>query len=121
MEMIRSHTSQIVLALALSLVLASPGTILADCSYSWRPGESVPGVSGTVRAITTWDPDGGGPQPELIVVGGAFTLAGNTIVKNIAAWNGSSWLPLGTGTNFDVFALTVYNGSLIAGGSFTTA
>ena len=31
------------------------------------------------------------------------------------------WGPLGSGMNSDVYALTVYNGELIAGGNFTTA
>jgi len=34
---------------------------------------------------------------------------------------GPIWSPLGSGTNGDVSALTVYNGQLIAGGMFTTA
>src|SRR5690606_22910149 len=46
-------------------------------------------------------------------------------VNNIARWNGSVWLPLGegdnNGVNSDVYALTVYDGKLIVGGSFTSA
>jgi len=33
----------------------------------------------------------------------------------------SSWSPLGSGLNSSVFALTVYDNKLIAGGRFTTA
>jgi hypothetical protein len=45
--------------------------------------------------------------------------------KNIARWNSTQWQPLGTGmeTGIEcgVYALTVYNGELIAGGSFKKA
>ena len=41
--------------------------------------------------------------------------------RYIARWNGATWQPLGSGMNYIVYALTVYNGELIAGGYFTTA
>ncbi|MBX9736269.1 MAG: hypothetical protein K2X32_05030 [Phycisphaerales bacterium] len=60
-----------------------------------------------------------------LVAGGNFTSAGGTSARSIARWNGTSWLPLGTGIGgFDprVLALAVLpNGDLIAGGSFGTA
>ena len=41
---------------------------------------------------------------------------------NIASWNGTTWSALGTGLSYYYdYALTVYNGELIAGGLFTTA
>ena len=39
----------------------------------------------------------------------------------VAQWNGSSWSPLSSGMNGDVYALTVVDGTLYAGGGFTTA
>jgi len=39
----------------------------------------------------------------------------------IASWDGSSWSPLESGMNSTVDALAVYDGKLIAGGSFTNA
>jgi hypothetical protein len=68
--------------------------------------------------MTTWDPDGNGPHKELLIVGG-FSVAGDMVANNIAAWDGNSWQPLGSGINGSVRALTVYNGELIAGGEFT--
>lgn len=63
-----------------------------------------------------------------LVVGGHFNRAGGQPANRIAKWNGSAWSPLGTGvslTEFDdntaVFALTVYNNQLVAGGYFNTA
>jgi len=67
----------------------------------------------------------------LITHGGDLTVGGQFLVdttengglssqlSNIAKWNGMSWIPLGSGLNSLVNALTVYNGELIAGGKFT--
>ncbi|MDX2118748.1 MAG: GC-type dockerin domain-anchored protein [Planctomycetota bacterium] len=94
---------------------------------------TVPGVPGTNNIATfdpltgTWAALGSGfpssavltllvrPNSELIaagIMGGGY----------IARWNGSAWVPLGTGLNNQVRALTNYfNGDLIAGGWFTAA
>ena len=80
------------------------------------------GTDGKVWASTVWDPDGKGPEPELLVVGGSFGIAGDIFANHIAAWNGTSWETLGSGMNgTTVYALSVYNGELIAAGDFTTA
>lgn len=106
------------------IVLAAPPTAMAqDCD--WLPGEGVPGTNGTVLATTTWDPDGPEPEPELLILGGDFTVAGDVVAHNIAAWDGSLWHPRGSGLsggdNPRVYALTLYSGELIAGGSFSRA
>ncbi|NOY89466.1 MAG: hypothetical protein GXO93_08810 [FCB group bacterium] len=80
---------------------------------------SVNGVSGVVYATTVYN--------GLLIIGGYFTAAGGVAANNIAAWDGSSWSPLGSGMSGSdgfgpsVFALTVYNNKLIAGGKFTAA
>ena len=97
---------------------------LADCNFAWRPGEGIPGVDGSVYTFTKWDPDGPGPLPTRLVVGGAFTLAGRVLANNVATWDGMNWQSLGTGVvggGGAVYALTVFNGELVAGGSFTSA
>src|SRR5436190_2956429 len=78
------------MATLLPLLIAAGVNLRAagQCQPQWLPGEGIPGVNGTVYATTTWDPDGPGPQPELLVVGGLFTLAGATLANNIAAWDG---------------------------------
>jgi len=43
------------------------------------------------------------------------------VVAVRAAGQGYAWYPLGSGMNNTVYALTVYNGELIAGGEFSTA
>lgn len=97
-------------------------TAHGEDSPGWLPGHGLPGVDGFVRALAMWDPDGSGPVPSRLVVGGDFTVAGQAIVNNIAMWDGNTWSPLGTGMNGSVNALvTLPNGDLIAGGDFSTA
>ncbi|MBX3379917.1 MAG: hypothetical protein KF805_07465 [Phycisphaeraceae bacterium] len=57
-----------------------------------------------------------------ILAGGDFTISGVPLAKNIARWNGTEWLPLGTGMNGSVSSLTLLtDGSVLAAGRFTTA
>ena len=111
------------LTIAAFLVGGTAWTPAQPCD--WVPGQGAPGTDGGVYATTTWDPDGPGGQPEVLVVGGDFTVAGDVIANNIAAWDGTTWQPLGSGMGggyyTGVYALTVYNGELIAGGRFATA
>ncbi len=70
------------------------------------------GANGDVRSFTL--------QGANLIVGGAFTNAGNSV----ASWNGSAFSTLGsgiTGGTPSVNALTVWSNVLVAGGSFTTA
>jgi len=90
---------------------------------SWSPlGE---GLNSQVFALTVFD-DGSGGGPALYA-GGRFTTAGGGSANYIAKWNGTSWSPLGSGVNFDVMALTVFDDgqgggpALYAGGFFTIA
>jgi hypothetical protein len=74
-------------------------------------GLPIQGISGVIFAVTVFN--------DQLIVGGYFDVAGGAIAQNAAAWNGTSWLPLGSGVNGDVEALTIYGGQLIAGGNFT--
>ena len=65
-----------------------------------------------------------------LIVAGVFNNIGGVPAANIASWNGTSWSPLGAGTDSKisnygyyqgVYALAVYNGALYAAGSFDTA
>ncbi|MCH8148460.1 MAG: PKD domain-containing protein [Planctomycetes bacterium] len=92
---------------------------------SWNAlGPSLfPGLRGyntaSVEDLTVWN--------NSLVVAGEFRFAGAlpTEVNNIAAWDGSTWSALGNagteGTNSRVYAVTVYQNDVIAGGAFTTA
>jgi hypothetical protein len=95
----------------------------AQCGQ-WVGGEGQRGIVGNVHIAMTWDPDGAGPAPARLVVGGNFAQAGNASASCIAAYDPAtrSWSPLGSGTNGEVFALAVLpNGDLVAGGDFFVA
>ncbi|MEW6199365.1 MAG: hypothetical protein AB1601_11980 [Planctomycetota bacterium] len=88
------------------------------------------GVDNRVRALTTWDADGLGAAPPLLVVGGEFQKAGGANAKCIAKWNGTTWSSVGGGVFSNqapaVLALHTFDGDgagprpplLIAGGDF---
>ena len=72
-----------------------------------------------------WDPDGAGPLPAYVVVGGQFGQAGSVAVDNLALWNTATKtfasIGNGPGLNGAVHALMVDgNGHLVVGGEFTT-
>ena len=56
-----------------------------------------------------------------VYAGGDFTAAGGIPASRIAKWTGTSWSPLGTGTNRSVRTLSISGDELFAGGEFTTA
>ena len=72
-----------------------------------------PNVTNEVRALATYQ--------GLLIAAGSFTSIDGIVAANLAAWNGSTWSPLGAGTNGRVQALAVFNGSLHVGGSFAVA
>jgi hypothetical protein len=95
-----------------SAVLENP-----DNQY-WTEGFEIPGVDGGVSALTVYD--------NKLIAGGGFTAAGGVIANCVAAWDGSAWLPLGSGMSYgayygEICAMTVYDNKLIAGGVFTSA
>jgi trimeric autotransporter adhesin len=103
-------------------LLPSKGT--AQCATQWSPGNGLAGTNGVVNAVLRWDPDGAGPLSEHLVVGGAFTIAGNQSVSNIALFDLATGVvaPLGSGMPGPVLALAVLpNGDLVAGGNFSSA
>ena len=57
-----------------------------------------------------------------VVLGGDFDSLGGVPVHNIARWNGSTFVPLGSGCDDTVTALGLAtNGDLLVGGMFSTA
>lgn len=110
--------------LAIALTASLTPWLPAQCADSWLPGEGYAGVNSSVRALTSWDPDGPGPASPLVVVAGDFALAGTTRASRIATWDPATglWAPLGSGFDWGVYAVAALpNGDLIAGGQFTTA
>ncbi len=92
----------------------------AQCGPAWIPGNAL-GFSDEVLATVIWDPDGAGPKPELLIVGGKFTDVTGIPVSRVASYDGAVWKPLGEGVDGAVRALTVFNGELVAAGEFLNA
>lgn len=84
-------------------------------------GEGFAGPSPWVTSLIGYD-DGNGAA---LYAGGKFTLSGTTSVNRIARWTGSEWVPLGDGTNRNIYGLGVYDdgtgSGLYAIGNFTAA
>lgn len=68
-----------------------------------------PAWSSTKRLIT---------YDTLLISGGHFSSIGATSANNIAAWDGTTWNPMGAGLNGTIGFLEVHNNTLYATGSF---
>jgi len=95
----------------------------AQCPDGWSTTFGNPGADNPIHAMINYDPDGPGPSPSLLVVGGSFARIGGNWISRIAAWNGSAWIPMGSGANETVRAFAVVpnasgGNDLIAAGSF---
>jgi len=89
---------------------------------TWSPLGA--GVTGAVYALAVVE-DGAAIAPGLYA-GGTLTEAGGSTVNNVAFWDGSSWSPLGAGTDDIVRALAFFDdgfsgGALYAAGDFLNA
>jgi hypothetical protein len=83
---------------------------------NWVSLGTIPGANGAVNAIVE-DKKAG-----VLYFGGSFTAIGSLITPGVAKWNGSTWLPLGSGLGSGVRALALDgSGNLYAGGVFTNA
>src|SRR5262245_24424056 len=93
-------------ALLSAIACVGAGALPAQCANQWLPGSGLPGPNGPVTALTRWDPDGPGPAPEQLVLGGSFLLAGTVAASHIAAWDpaADTWSALGSGLNGAVYA-----------------
>jgi hypothetical protein len=82
-------------------------------SWSALPQGGINGVANNVEALlsSAWG----------LVVGGKFNAVGSSALtaNNIARWNPvSGWATFGSGLNGPVFALSHFNGNIVAGGHF---
>lgn len=119
-------------------LLSSAGT--ACMAQNWQglpfmlPTDNGYGPQGTVYDLKTWDPDGNGSLPPVLVIAGSFTTVlqpdGTPLrANNICTWDGCSYALLCDtsqaldvrGFNSLVYSLEVLNGTLYAGGLFTAA
>jgi len=86
----------------------------------WVGGNSgvdvVGGVDSTVRCFYVDSVN------NLLYMGGHFLqLNGDSSMSGVAVYDGSDWMPLGTGVNSYVRAVEQYNGNIIVGGDFSMA
>lgn len=93
--------------------------VAAQCDPQWLPGDAIASLAGSVAASTTWDPDGTGPAAALLIVAGDTLTGGLFAGVGVAAWDGTQWLALGTPPGARAWAVTNFNGTLVA--AFETA
>ncbi len=112
------------------MLVCSASVVRAQCDVTFERVGEIPGVDrrvhnsifGTIYDAVEWDPDGGGPQPSRLVVGGVFRHAGSVFSPNVAAWDGERWQAVGSGLGTLggevrlVRRLAVLNGRLYATG-----
>ena len=118
----RTSPSSTVLALLPLMLVAAADRAAAQCGFAFAPanaGDPLSAPRGSVQASTYWDPDGAGPLPNCLVVGGMFAVA-DARQCAVAYYDGTAWTPLGvfaeTAAIEDVpcVALAVHNGQLVA-------
>lgn len=97
---------------ALVAVVAFAVVSLAQCEPQWLQGDPIATPTGSVAALTSWDPDGAGPSAPLLVSTGSLTF-GHSAEVSVAAWDGTQWSPLGTPPVGVGIAATVWNGQLV--------
>lgn len=112
----------------------SDSALIAGGWFRFAGGQDVRCVAAWMR--TQWVPLGSGMTVvnyyslgvyaisdyfDSLVAGGDFQMADGNTVNNIAKSGPYGWLPVGSGTDGPVLALTVFDGKLTAGGEFLLA
>jgi hypothetical protein len=114
---------------AITTVVLAGGPAEGQCG-GWSNELTLGGVfDGGIQSMTSWDPDGSGPQLPQLVVGGTFMLSGGVETIHVARWDGAAWHPLASGVDGTVSGLTSSDldgsgpqgPSIIAGGAFQNA
>ncbi|MGE3172502.1 MAG: hypothetical protein AB7O97_07725 [Planctomycetota bacterium] len=89
----------------------------AQCEPQWSSAAPSPDFTGQATCTALWDPDGGGPAPSRLVVGGSQLIGGPVQTpQQVMTFDGTQWQALGDGpgTAGAVTELTVWNGALVA-------
>ncbi len=76
---------------------------------AWSPVSGGTSGPGHVYALHVWDDDDSGPNLPALYAAGYFTTAGGVAAKNIAKWNGVTWSALGSGVDYEAYALAVFD------------
>ncbi len=62
-----------------------------------------------ISALSSWDADGSGPLPPVLVVGGYFQLGSGNVDTHIATWNGLTWKGYGKTIDLGVNTVSVFD------------
>ncbi len=88
----------------------------ASCIARWDGSQWYPLGSGiSIGSVTGPNVFDVASHQGWVVAAGDFLKAGGVGVKNVAAWNGTSWKAMGSGLNSWVSSLQVHEGQLYAG------
>ncbi len=98
--------------LAATAVALMAGAAPCQCDLQWLPGDPIPFLWGPTDATALWDPDGAGPAPAALLVGGRNMTVGRHTQLGVAAWDGTDWTAL-EGIA-EASALVVHQGELFA-------
>ena len=107
-------------------LLAMHGTAVAQCPPVFADGEPGQGIKGTANCAINFDPDGAGPSPSLLIVGGRELELPGLLKCALLAYDGVRWSRLDTTSSlagagyFTINAMTVLNGELIVAGFFSS-
>jgi len=104
------------------------GETLARCVAAWD-GSTWRALGDGLEGLHWW---GEASVADLLVYEGSLIAAGtfrrsgdaqlqHVELRHIAAWDGTDWTSIGSGVNGRLNALTIYNETLVAGGTFTEA
>jgi len=96
-------------------------TAPAQCTPTWSvDAAGFAQISDTtLRAVCSFDPDGGGPAPARIIYAGSRLLSVSSDENPVVEWTGTELRPVGTGLRGSVESLAVLNNELVAFGSLT--
>jgi hypothetical protein len=87
--------------LALSALALSGVDSAAQCPSQWThiPVTAPTGQGSPVTVCENWDPDGAGPAPSQLVIGGSFTGVAGTLANSVATFdsNAQAWSTFGAG------------------------
>lgn len=116
----------------LAIAAMPNGDVVAAGSFEFAGGGQVNNIARWDG--TAWQSMGGGmaassgasvhallPMPDgTLIAAGIFSTAGASSISNVARWNGSSWLPMGSGLPYYPSMLVrTPDGTIVAAGLFT--
>ena len=107
------------ISFATTAVAAFLGVAQAQCSLQSSLGLPQPQLTGLTTCTAAWDPDGAGPAPQVLVVGGQDLAAADVFGASLLTWDGSAWHTLGGSGPLSSFvdSVVVWNGQLVAAGA----